>query len=75
MLHDAIHSQAEVFVTGEMRFHDYLAAQACGIGLVLPGHHATERCGVEVLAERLQKQWPDLHVWASRKEKDPVMWV
>ncbi len=75
MLQDALHARAEVFLTGEMRFHDYLVAQAHGIGLVLPGHHATERCGAEMLAERLQKQWPDLHIWASRKERDPVTWV
>ncbi len=75
LFQDAIRARAEVFLTGEMRFHDYLSAQAHGIGLVLPGHHATERCGVEALAERLRKEWPNLSVWASRKEKDPVSWV
>ncbi len=74
-LNDALHARAEVFLTGEMRFHDYLVAQAQGLGVILPGHHATERCGVEMLADRLQKQWPELTVWASRKDRDPVTWV
>jgi len=71
-LADAVSARADVLLTGEMRFHDYLAAQAHGLALVLPGHYATERCGVEELAEHLQKLWPDLQVWASRCERDPI---
>ena len=63
------------FAKGEMRFHDYLAAKAQGLALVLPGHYATERCGVEELAERLRLQWPALDVWSSRRECDPVTWL
>jgi dinuclear metal center YbgI/SA1388 family protein len=69
---DAIQAKADVFLTGEMRFHDYLAAQTDGLALLLPGHYATERPGVERLAERLQQQWPQLKVWASHREQDPV---
>jgi dinuclear metal center YbgI/SA1388 family protein len=71
-LADAVRARADVLLTGEMRFHDYLAAQAQGLSLVLPGHYATERCGVEDLATQLRQQWPDLEVWASRREQDPV---
>jgi putative NIF3 family GTP cyclohydrolase 1 type 2 len=58
-----------------MRYHDYLAALSQGVGLILLGHHASERCGVEDLADRLAKQWPGVEVWASRQERDPVAWV
>lgn len=75
LLKDAIRARADVLLTGELRFHDYLTAQAAGIALVLPGHYATERCGVEDLAERLQQQWPEVKVWASHRERDPVAWV
>ena len=67
--------RADVLLTGEMRFHDYLTAEAEGLSVLLPGHYASERPGVEVLAERLQQQWPDVTVWASRCERDPVTWV
>jgi dinuclear metal center YbgI/SA1388 family protein len=69
---DSVRAKADVFLTGEMRFHDYLAAEANGLALLLPGHYATEHPGVERLAERLQQQWPQLKVWASRRERDPV---
>jgi putative NIF3 family GTP cyclohydrolase 1 type 2 len=75
LLGDAVRARADVFLTGEMRYHDYLAAQAQGLALVLPGHHATERCGVEELARRLAGVWPGVEVWASERECDPVRWV
>jgi dinuclear metal center YbgI/SA1388 family protein len=75
LLTDAVRSRADVFLTGELRFHDYLAAQAQGLALLLPGHFATERCGVEELAIRLQERWPALKAWAAQTERDPVSWV
>jgi len=75
LLADASRAGADVLLTGEMRFHDYLAAQAEGVALVLPGHYATERCGVEELASLLKDRWPTLNVWASQRERDPIHWV
>ena len=49
--------------------------QAQGLALVLPGHYATERFGVEDLARLLQQRWPDVRVWASRSESDPSQWL
>jgi dinuclear metal center YbgI/SA1388 family protein len=71
-LTDAIRAKADVFVTGEMRFHDCLTAEASGIGLVLPGHYATERPAVEMLADRLKAEFPNLVTWPSRSERDPL---
>jgi dinuclear metal center YbgI/SA1388 family protein len=72
LLKDAMKANADVFLTGELRFHEYLAAQAAGLALVLPGHYATERPGVEHLASLLQEQFPEVQIWASRCECDPV---
>jgi len=73
-LSDAARAKADVFLTGEARFHDYLSAQDRGVALVLPGHYATERPAVEELAARLQAEFAGLTVWASRGETDPVTW-
>jgi dinuclear metal center YbgI/SA1388 family protein len=74
-LPDALQAGADVLLTGELRFHDYLKARSGGLGLVVAGHYATERLAVEELAVRLQRQWPGLEVWASRREQDPVLWM
>jgi dinuclear metal center YbgI/SA1388 family protein len=73
-LTEAVRAEADVLLTGELRFHDCLAAQAQGLALILPGHYATERLGIEALALRLQEKWPDLQVWPSRRERDPLTW-
>jgi dinuclear metal center YbgI/SA1388 family protein len=73
-LPDAVRAGADVLLTGELRFHDCLAAQAQGLALLLPGHYATERLGTEELAQRLQERWPALEVWPSRRERDPLSW-
>jgi dinuclear metal center YbgI/SA1388 family protein len=74
-LNDAARARADVFLTGEMRFHDFLSAKAQGLALVLPGHYATERFGIEELARKLAQQFPDAEVWASQHESDPVTFV
>jgi dinuclear metal center YbgI/SA1388 family protein len=74
-MHDAIREGCDVLLTGEARFHACLEARTCGIALVLPGHYPTERPAMENLAELLALQFPDLNVWASDVETDPVQWA
>ena len=71
---DAVRARADAFLTGEARFHECLEAQARGVGLLLAGHHATERPAVEALARWLAARFGELEVWASQKETDPVQW-
>jgi dinuclear metal center YbgI/SA1388 family protein len=71
-LRDAHRAGCQALLTGEARFHACLEAKELGIGLILPGHYATERFAMEVLAERLKAQFPDLVVTSSEAERDPV---
>jgi dinuclear metal center YbgI/SA1388 family protein len=71
----AIKAGVHAFLTGEVRFHDELAAQAAGMTVLSAGHYATERPGVEQLAERLARLLPDCKVWASRAERNPAQWI
>ena len=74
-LPDALRAGADVLLTGEARFHRALEAESHGIGLVLAGHHATERPGVEDLARRIAARFPTVNAWASRTEADPLRLV
>jgi len=65
----------DCMLIGETRFHTCLEAEAAGIALLLPGHFASERFAVECLADVLAEQYPELEVWASRRERDPLRWV
>jgi dinuclear metal center YbgI/SA1388 family protein len=72
MLEAARQNGCDAMVVGEARFHTCLEAESLGIGLLLPGHFASERFAMECLADVLARQFPDVQVWASRKEKDPI---
>jgi len=68
----AVKENCDVLVTGETRFHTCLEAEAFGVGLILVGHYASERFGVEHLAADLARQFPALTVWPSLVERDPL---
>jgi len=72
LLDAAVESGCDCMVVGEARFHTCLEAEARGVALLLPGHFASERFGVERLAEFLAQQFPTLDIWASRTEHDPI---
>ena len=74
-MRDAIREGCDVLLTGEARFHSCLEAQSLGIGLVIPGHYATERPAMVRLAGFLKAQFPELTTWPSEVETDPVQWV
>jgi dinuclear metal center YbgI/SA1388 family protein len=62
----------EVFLTGEMRHHDVLAAKAAGCTVILAGHTNTERGYLRVLRKRLRTALPDLNVAVSRRDSSPL---
>ena len=69
---DAAAKNCQVLLTGEARFHDCLKARDTGLGLVLPGHYATERPGVENLCGLIRAEFPHLDIWPSEAEQDPA---
>ncbi len=74
-LSTAIDQRCDCLVTGETTFHTCLEAEARGVGLVLPGHFASERFALLSLADYLQEQISGIEVWASRDESDPLRTV
>ena len=68
----AVRRGCRAMVTGEATFHTCLEAEAQGLGLVLLGHYASERFAIEHLAARLGVLHPELTVWASRAESNPI---
>ena len=61
----------DTLLTGELRLHHALEAEAAGLAVVAVGHHASERFSMEVLAQRLAAAFPGLMSWASADERDP----
>jgi dinuclear metal center YbgI/SA1388 family protein len=68
-------AQCELLVTGETSFHTCVEADATGVALLLPGHYASERFGMERLSATLAARFSNCVVWPSRRESDPLRWV
>lgn len=71
-LRDAHRNGCQAFLTGEARFHTCLEARDLNLGMILPGHYATERFSMERLADQLRQHFPSLAVSASQRERDPL---
>ena len=69
---DARARGATLFVTGEARHHDQLAAAAGGCGLLLAGHTVTERGYLPRLAERLAAACPGAMLTVSKADAHPL---
>lgn len=65
---------ADVYVTGEMKHHDILAASARGAWVVLSEHTHTERGYLPTLKQALEREMAGcgVEVFLSRTDRDPV---
>jgi dinuclear metal center YbgI/SA1388 family protein len=75
LLDAAVAAGCDLFLTGEAKLHACYEAEARGIALLLAGHYASERFGVERLADVIAAKFPAINVWASRDERDPIVHV
>ena len=70
-----IKSGAQVYISGDLRYHDARTAEALDLGLIDIGHFPSEHLMVEALARRLQtvlkEKKIDVTVSACQVETDP----
>lgn len=71
LLEEAIRQGADVFVTGEVRHHDALAAARRGVMVVATLHSNSERIGVRAFGERVRAAFADVEVLVSAADADP----
>ena len=67
----AAQAGATFYLTGEMRHHDALGAEAAGLTVVCLGHSNSERITLVGLAKLLQLLLPKLPVTTARHDRDP----
>jgi dinuclear metal center YbgI/SA1388 family protein len=70
-------SGAQVYVSGDLRYHDAKTAEALNLGLIDIGHFASEHLIVDVLTRRLKKVLSeagmDVKIEAYKLEQEPFM--
>lgn len=71
MVDSARAAGATLFVTGEMRHHDVLAAKASGMTIMLAGHTNTERGYLPTIRDLLASVLPDAEIAISGCDETP----
>ena len=59
---DALAARAQAFITSDVRYHEFIDAQARGLVLLDAGHAATETPGTVALADQLREALPGVLV-------------
>ncbi|MCG3177777.1 MAG: GTP cyclohydrolase 1 type 2 [Phycisphaerae bacterium] len=71
----AMASGAQLYLTGELRHHDALAAVEAGMAVVMVRHSVSERLMLSRLADRVRSFAPHLEVRVSTSDADPFAWA
>jgi dinuclear metal center YbgI/SA1388 family protein len=75
LLREAVWKGADVFVTGDVKYHEAREAEALGVALIDAGHFATEVIMVDGvvsrLAQEMEKRGFQAEVIPCRAERDP----
>ena len=69
-----IASKADLYLTGELKHHQALAAQEAGLTCICLSHSVSERFILKKFAKQLQKQLNSVTIRVSKKDADPFNW-
>ena len=64
----------DLYLTGELKHHQALAAQEAGLTCLCLTHTVSERFMLKKLAQKLQRQLEGLTIKVSKKDADPFNW-
>ncbi|NLM26404.1 MAG: Nif3-like dinuclear metal center hexameric protein [Firmicutes bacterium] len=71
LIHNAWFKNADVLVTGDVKYHDALDAAQLGIGLIDAGHFGTEQIMIRRISSYLSEHLPNCQVLKSSIANDP----
>ena len=74
LLKDAINSGADIFITGDIRYHDFFNAEN-KILLADIGHFESEKYSAEILYELIIKKFPTFAVQFSETNTNPINYL
>ena len=74
LLSDAIAQGADAFLTGEMRYHDYFGHED-ELLIAEMGHYESEQYTIDLLAEVLHRQFPELKIVRTSLNTNPINYL
>jgi dinuclear metal center YbgI/SA1388 family protein len=74
IINSIIAAKADLYLTGELKHHQALAAQEAGLTCICLSHTVSERFILKKFARQLQKQIKTIKIRISKKDADPFKW-
>jgi dinuclear metal center YbgI/SA1388 family protein len=74
LLFSVMAAKCDLYVTGEMKHHEALAAQEAGLSCICLSHTVSERFILRKLARKLAERLSGLEINISEADKDPFTW-
>ena len=74
IINSVITAKADLYLTGELKHHQALAAQEAGLTCLCLSHSVSERFILKKFAKELQKQLKSVTIRISKKDADPFTW-
>jgi len=74
IINSVIAAGADLYLTGELKHHQALAAQEAGLACICLSHTVSERFILKKFARLLQKQLKTITINISKKDADPFKW-
>ncbi len=74
LVNSVIAAGADLYLTGELKHHQALAAQEAGMTCICLSHTVSERFILKKFARRLQNELKQVKITVSRKDAEPFRW-
>ena len=74
IINSVIAAEADLYLTGELKHHQALAAKEAGLTCICLSHTVSERFILKKIAKQLQKQIKTIKLNISKKDADPFQW-
>lgn len=73
---DAYKSKADVFISGDIKYHEAQVAMEKNFPIVDIGHHGSEKFILETLQKKLEAKFPklDLEIWPEPSPRYEIFW-
>lgn len=75
ILNQIIASGCDLYLTGELKHHEALAAQEADLTVICLSHSNSERFILKKIAAKLERNIKNVKIKVSSKDKDPFSWT
>jgi len=75
IINQVIAAKADLYLTGELKHHQALAAQQANVTCLCLGHSVSERFMLKKFTNRLKITLGKINIRISKKDKDPFKWI